>query len=140
METPMGKEAEGPSSAYESVLAGVRRLALVADGARESETIFRALAGELLCVPGADEVHVHHLARDRGRDELIAVYMFEGHGRVSYLLPGSERPPGVSWVATTHATCVIADGSEVGRSMPRLLDSGAVSGALLLPLSLGGEV
>jgi diguanylate cyclase (GGDEF)-like protein len=139
MEMPIGKEAEGPSSGYESALAGVRRLALVADGARESETIFRALAGELLCVPGADEVHVHHLARGGG-DELIAVYMFEGHGRVSYLLPSSERPPGVSWVASTRATSVIADGSEVARSMPRLLDSGVVSGALLLPLALGGEV
>jgi diguanylate cyclase (GGDEF)-like protein len=139
MGMPKGTEASAPSGGFESVLAGVRRLTLVADGTRDSETIFRALAGELLCVPGADEVHLHHLAHDGADDDLIAVYMFEGHGRVSYLLPRAERPPGVSWVASTRDTCVIADGSELARSMPRLLDSGGVHGALLLPFVLAGE-
>jgi diguanylate cyclase (GGDEF)-like protein len=140
MGMPKGKEASAPSTGFESVLAGVRRLTMLADGTRESETILRALAGELLCVPGADEVHVHHLARDGTEDDVIAVYMFEGHGRVSYLLPRSERPPGVSWVASTRDTSVIADGSELARSMPRLLESGPVEGALLLPLALAGEI
>ena len=135
-----GKDAGAPPEGLESVLAGVRRLTLLADGTRESETIFRALAGELLSVPGADEVHVHHLARGSADEDLTAVYMFDGHGRVSYLVPRSERPPGVSWVASTRDTYVIADGSELSRSMPRLLDSGIVRGALLLPMSLGGEV
>ena len=37
-------------------------------------------------------------ARPAPRDELVAVYLFEGDGRLSYLLPRAERPPGVSWV------------------------------------------
>jgi diguanylate cyclase (GGDEF)-like protein len=137
---PTGKEASAPPDGLESVLAGVRRLTIVADGARGRETVFRALAAELLRVPGADEIHVHHLAHDGEEHDTIAVYMFEGHGRVSYALPRSERPPGVSWVASTRDTCVIADGSELARSMPRLLESGAVKGALMLPMALAGEV
>jgi diguanylate cyclase (GGDEF)-like protein len=140
MGTPPGREAGAPPERLESVLAGVRRLTLLADGTRESESIFRALAGELLSVPGADEVHIHHLARDGAEEDLTAVYMFDGHGRVSYLLPSAERPPGVSWVASTRDTCVIADGGEVSRSMPRLLDTGIVRGALLLPMALAGEI
>ena len=81
------------------MLAGVRRLTLLADGAPTSEAIFRALARELLIGVGAEEVHVHHLAAPGEQEELVAVYMFEGDGRLSYLLPHSERPPGVSWVA-----------------------------------------
>ena len=140
MGTPQGREASAPRARLESVLAAVRRLTVLADGARESETIFRALAVELLGVPGADEVHIHRLARGGAEEDLVAVYMFEGHARVSYLLPRSERAPGISWVASTLDTCVIADGSEVARSMPRLLDSGAVMGALLLPMALAGEI
>jgi diguanylate cyclase (GGDEF)-like protein len=140
MGTPQGREATAPRAGLESVLAGVRRLTLIADGARESETIFRALGGELLEVPGADEVHIHHLMRDGADEDLVVVYMFEGHARMSYLLPHSERPPGISWVASTRGTCVIADGGEVARSIPRLLDGGAVRGALLLPMALGGEI
>jgi len=140
MGTPQGREASAPRARLESVLAAVRRLTVLADGARESETIFRALAVELLGVPGADEVHIHRLAHGGAEEDLVAVYMFEGHARVSYLLPRSERAPGISWVASTLDTCVIADGSEVARSMPRLLDSGAVMGALLLPMALAGEI
>src|SRR5437660_11058496 len=117
MGMPRGMDAAAPSGGFESVLEGVRRLTLLGDGTRESETIYRALAGELLCVPGADEVHVHHLAPGDG-DDLVAVYMFEGHGRVSYLIPRAERPPGISWVASSRDTCVIADGAELTRSMP----------------------
>jgi diguanylate cyclase (GGDEF)-like protein len=140
MGTPQGREASVATGGLASVLEGVRRLALLAEGTRESETIFRALAGELLCVPGADEVHIHHLAHEGAEEELVSVYMFDGHGRVSYLLPRSERPPGVSWVASTRNACMIADGGELARSMPRLLDSGPVSGTLLVPLALAGEV
>ena len=140
MGTPQGREASAPRARLESVLAAVRRLTVLADGARESETIFRALAVELLGVPGADEVHIHRLAHGGAEEDLVAVYMFEGHARVSYLLPRSERASGISWVASTLDTCVIADGSEVARSMPRLLDSGAVMGALLLPMALAGEI
>src|SRR5262245_7001087 len=114
-----GMEASAPSSGFESVLAGVRRLTVLADAARGAEAIYRALGGELLSVPGAEEVHIHHLAGDGAsvEEELVVVYMFEGHGRVSYTLARSERPPGVSWVASTGRACVIADGSELERSI-----------------------
>lgn len=89
----IGTDTSSSPEVVESVLAGVRRLTLLADGAPDSETILRALARELLAAPGAEEVHVHHLA-ESGEEELVDVYMFAGTGRVSYLLPRSERPPG----------------------------------------------
>ena len=123
------------------MLAGVRRLTLLADGARDSEAIFRALARELLSSPGAEEVHVHHLAaRGDAGEELVAVYMFDGDGRLSYLLPRAERPPGVSWVASTGRSVLIADARELAESVPRLAATGATSSALLLPLAERGEV
>src|SRR5258708_16161877 len=124
----------------ESVLAGVRRLTLLADGARNSDTVFRALARELLTTPGAEEVHVHHIAGEESSEDLVAVYMFEGDGRVSYLLPRAERPPGVSWVASTARSLLIADARELAERVPRLAATGATSSALLLPLLEHGEV
>jgi diguanylate cyclase (GGDEF)-like protein len=122
------------------VLAGVRRLTLLADGAPDSDTIFRALARELLSTPGAEELHVHHLADSEAAEELVAVYMFEGDGRVSYLLPSAERPPGVSWVASTGRSVLIADDRELAESVPRLAATGPTTCALLLPLAERGEV
>ena len=122
------------------MLAGVRRLTLLADGAPTSEAIFRALARELLIGVGAEEVHVHHLAAPDEQEELVAVYMFEGDGRLSYLLPVSERPPGVSWVARTGRSFLAGDEGELAANVPRLAASGAASCVLLLPLSERGEV
>jgi diguanylate cyclase (GGDEF)-like protein len=122
------------------VLAGVRRLTLLADGARNSDTVFRALARELLTTPGAEEVHVHHIAGEESSEDLVAVYMFEGDGRLSYLLPRAERPPGVSWVASTARSLLIADARELAERVPRLAATGATSSVLLLPLLEHGEV
>ena len=122
------------------MLAGVRRLTLLADGARNSDTVFRALARELLTTPGAEEVHVHHIAGEESSEDLVAVYMFEGDGRLSYLLPRAERPPGVSWVASTARSLLIADARELAERVPRLAATGATSSALLLPLLEHGEV
>ena len=127
------------SGGVDSVLAGVRRLTLLADGARDADTVLRALARELLCAPGAEEVHVHHLG-EGDAEELVAVYMFDGDGRLSYLLPRAERPPGVSWVASTGRSVLIADARELAESVPRLVATGATSSALLLPLAEGGVV
>jgi diguanylate cyclase (GGDEF)-like protein len=124
----------------ESVLAGVRRLTLLADGAGDSDTMLRALARELLAVPGAEEVHVHHLAQPGAVEELVDVYMFEGNGRLSYLLPRGERPPGVSWVASTGRSFLAADDHELAASVPRLTATGAANCALLLPLAERGEI
>src|SRR5947207_3069130 len=138
VDTGMDTATSQPGGA-ESVLAGVRRLTVLADGAASSEVIFRALAAELLAVPGAEEVHVHHLA-GAGEDELVVVYMFEANGQLSYLLPRAERPPGVSWVASTRRSMLAADAREVAANVPRLAQAGAAGCALLVPLAERGEV
>jgi diguanylate cyclase (GGDEF)-like protein len=139
MDVVTGTDTSAPSAGVESVLAGVRRLTLLADGARDSDTIFRALTRELLSSPGAEEVHVYHLAGEEDAEELVAVYMFEGDGRLSYLLPRAERPPAVSWVVGTGSV-LIADDRELAESVPRLAATGPTNCAMLLPLSERGEV
>jgi len=139
MDVVTGTDTSAPSAALDRLLVGIRRLTALADGAPDSETILRALAAELLAAPGAEEVHVHHLA-DGDEEDLVAVYMFEGNGRVSYLLPRSERPAGVSWVASTGRSFLAADTDELASSVPRLAATGAMSCALLLPLAERGEV
>ena len=111
----------------------------LADGASDGETIFRGLAAELLAAQRAQEVHVHHLAGEQ-EDDLVAVYMFDAHGRISYLQPPAERAPGVSWVAATGRSFLATDVDELAGSVPHLSASGAISSALLLPLSERGEV
>jgi diguanylate cyclase (GGDEF)-like protein len=126
------------------LLAGVRRLTLLADSAEDSEALFRSLARELLAMPGAEEVHVHHLCEPGGKQELTVVYLFDGDGRLSYLTPRGERPPGVSWVASTHRSFLAADARELAASVPRLALVGSppteAGCALLLPLAVLGEV
>jgi diguanylate cyclase (GGDEF)-like protein len=122
------------------LLAGVRRLTLLADEATDSEAIFRGLARELLHSPGAEEVHVHHLAQPGAGEELVAVYMFDGDGRLSYLLPVSERPQGVQRVASTGHSFLVADPRELAASVPRLATTGDAGSVLLLALAERGEV
>jgi diguanylate cyclase (GGDEF)-like protein len=140
MDVVTGMDASSTSpGAVESVLAGVRRLSLLADGARDVGAVLRALARELLGSLGAEEVHVHHLS-DEAPEELVAVYMFEGDGRLSYLLPRAERPSGVSWVASTGRSVLIADARELAERVPRLAATGTTSAALLMPLAEHGDV
>ena len=139
MDVVKGMETSASSSGLGGLLVGIRRLMALADGASDGETIFRALAGELLAATRAAEVHVHHIAGEEDED-LVAVYMFEGHGRISYLLPPAERAPGVSWVAATGRSFLAADRDELASSVPRLSASGETSSALLLPLAERGEV
>jgi diguanylate cyclase (GGDEF)-like protein len=127
------------------LLAGVRRLTLLADSAEDQEAIFRALARELQTLPGAEEIHVHHLRGAGGeQQELTDVYLFAGEGRLSYLTPRAERPQGVSWVASTGRSFLIADAQELAVSLPRLalvnLQPETADCALLLPLTVRGEV
>jgi diguanylate cyclase (GGDEF)-like protein len=139
MDVVKGTDASASSSDLGGLLVGIRRLLALADSASDGETIFRALAAELLAAPGAEEVHVHHIAAEED-DDLVAVYMFDGHGRISYLVPSGERPPGVSWVAATGRSFLATDGDELASSVPRLPASGEMSSALLLPLAERGEV
>ncbi len=125
------------------LLAGVRRLTLLADSADGAEEIFRTLARELMGTPGADEVHVHHLGENGGGRERTVIYLFEGEGRLSYLTPREERPPGVAWVASTGRGFLATD-VELAASVPRLtlvsVDPGPAGSALLVPLAVRGEV
>jgi len=145
-------DAAGSRSGGDPLLAGVRRLALLADSAEDPEAIFRALARELMRTPGAEEIHVHHLSADGEREQTV-IYLFAGEGRLSYLAPREERPPGVSWVANTGRSFLAADAHELATSVPRLALVGGSPGssgssgssastgcALLLPLAVRGEV
>jgi diguanylate cyclase (GGDEF)-like protein len=123
----------------DSLLAGVRRLTVLADEARDVDSVFRALARELLASPGAEEVHVHQLAQ-RDEQELVVVYLFEGDGRLSYPTPRAERPPGVDWVVHTGRNVLIATANKLAESMPRLAATGTAECALLLPLAEHGEI
>ena len=84
---------------------------------------------------------MHHLAADGDAEELVAVYMFEGDGRLSYLLPRAERPPGVSWVASTGRSVLIADAARARRERAAAgRHRRRRAAALLLPLAERGEV
>lgn len=139
MDVVTGTDTSTSSAELERLLGGIRHLTALADGAGSADAIFRALARELLAVPGADEIHVHHLA-GAADEEVVAVYMSGGLGRVSYLEPHSERPPGVSWVAGTGRSFLAASADEFAASVPRLVATGSVSCALLVPLSDRTEV
>jgi diguanylate cyclase (GGDEF)-like protein len=140
MDVVTGTDTSASSGGLGLLLAGIRRLTALADGATDSEAIFRALARELLAAPGAEEVHIHELAALGEDEDLVAVYMFEGNGRLSYLTPRAERPPGVGWVASTGRSFMAADTDEIAASVPRLAATGAMGCALLLPLVERGEV
>jgi GGDEF domain-containing protein len=140
MDVAMGTDTSASSDDVERLLAGIRRLTGVTDGAVHTEAIFRALAGELMQVPGAEEVHIHRLAGPGEDDDLVAVYILEADGRLSYLVPRAERPPGVSWVARTGRSFLAAASEELQASVPRLAETGTMSCALLLPLADRGEV
>jgi diguanylate cyclase (GGDEF)-like protein len=142
------------------LLAGLRRLMRLADSAGEPEAILRALADQLFSLVGADEVHVHHLspsaippsvslpsgATDSGSSaasaagDPVVVYMFGGEGRLSYLVPPHERPPGVVWVASTGQSVLATGARELAACVPRLAAAGGVGCALLLGLAVRGEV
>jgi diguanylate cyclase (GGDEF)-like protein len=139
MDVATGTDTSASLGDIDRLLAGIRGLTALADGATDAEAIFRALARELLSVPGGEEVHIHHLAAGGEQEDLVAVYLFEGDGRLSYLLPPVERPPGVSWVASTGRSFLVA-ADELAANVPRLIATGTMSCALLLPLAERGEV
>ncbi len=141
MDVVTGTDTSSSSADLDRLLAGIRHLTALADAAGDADAMFRALARELLSVPGAEEVQIHHLAPDgENREELVAVYLFGGTGRLSYLQPRAERPPGVSWVASTHNRFLAADADGLGASIPRLAETGVAGSALLLPLAERGEI
>ncbi|HEY7933163.1 MAG TPA: sensor domain-containing diguanylate cyclase [Solirubrobacteraceae bacterium] len=141
----MGTDTSEQATVGRRTLHSIRRLALLAEEATDPEAVFRSLAGELLALLQAEEIHVHHLSGSGAEGELVVVYMFDGEGRLSYLAPRDERAPGVSWVASTGRSFQASNQRELRASVPRLADvDGArgrepISCALLVPLTLGGE-
>ncbi|HEV2998377.1 MAG TPA: GGDEF domain-containing protein [Solirubrobacteraceae bacterium] len=121
----------------DSLIAAMRRLALLAEGASEPETIFRALARELFSALPVAEVHVHHL---RPQEDLVVTYLHLGEGRITYAEPLDRRPPGVAWVAGTGQGFLARSPEELAASLPRLYAIADLGSALLLPLRLRGEV
>jgi diguanylate cyclase (GGDEF)-like protein len=134
------------ASEGEPLLGALRRLMRLAD-AREPEAVFRVLARELFSLLGADEVHVHHLSPGLDRSgvaqqegEPVVVYLFAGESRLGYVIPRSERPSGIAWVASTGQSMLAVGTRELAASVPRLTAAGGVSCALLQPLTVRGEV
>jgi diguanylate cyclase (GGDEF)-like protein len=140
MDGVSGTDTLVSAGGVQRLLGGIRRLTALADAAGDSDSIFRALAAELLAVPGAEEVHVHHLAEGGERQDVVDVYLAGTEGRLSYLSPRAERPPGVSWVARTRRSFLAADSEEFAASVPRLTATGAMNCVLLLPVVERGEV
>ena len=144
MDVVTGTDTSTLPAGADPLLAGVRRMTVLADSTTDAEAIFGTLARELLAIPGAEEIHIHHLSQADDEQELVVIYLFDGEERLSYLSPRGERPPGVSWVASTGRGFVAADARELAASVPRLaLVSGApttVGCALLMGLAVRGEV
>jgi diguanylate cyclase (GGDEF)-like protein len=140
MDVVSGTDTSASSGGLHRLLSGIRRLTSLADGGGDVDAIYRALARELLEIPGAEEVHVHHLCKDDRADDIVDVYLYEGDGRLSYLSPRAERPPGVSWVARTRRSFLAADAEEFAASVPRLTATGEMSCVLLLPVIERSEV
>jgi diguanylate cyclase (GGDEF)-like protein len=121
----------------DTLLAGVRRLSHLADSSGEPREIFRALADELFAELGVAEVQMHHLA---DIEDTVVVYMFGGEGRLSYLAPPGDRPHGVAWVVDSGKHVVAHGSRELAAAVPRMAAGGGVGCALLLPLTVRGEV
>jgi diguanylate cyclase (GGDEF)-like protein len=144
MDVATGTDTSKLLAAGDPLLAGVRRMTLLADHADDAEAIFRTLARELLGTPGADEIHVYHLRAFYHEREQTVIYLGDGQARLSYLTPSDERPPGVSWVASAGRSFLAGGAEELATSLPRLAlvsDGPKPAGcALLLPLTVRGEV
>ncbi len=123
------------------LLGALRRLMRLADEGGDSEAVLRALAHELCTLLGADEMQVHHLAPEgSGREgEPVVAYLFGGEGRLSYVVPHAERPPGVARVASTGQSVLAVGARELAASLPRVGSAG-FGCALLLALTVRGEV
>jgi diguanylate cyclase (GGDEF)-like protein len=136
-------DIEQAGTSADAMLASVRQLASAADTAHDGEAVLAVLARELIRTVGAEEVHVHHLSLFTDQ-EMVVVYMLGGESRISYLQARAERPPGVSWVASTGRSFLAVGPRELTASVPRLTltcppPDGVVACALLAPLSLAGQ-
>jgi diguanylate cyclase (GGDEF)-like protein len=142
IDVPFATIAPNNGAAADPLLAALRRLMRLADGGGDSEAVLGALASELCGLLGAEETQIHHLAPEGGPDEgePVVGYLYEGEGRLCYVRPRSERPPGVAWVASTGQSAQVTGARELAASLPRLGATAGVGCALLLALIVRGEV
>lgn len=132
--------AEGLATSH-TLLRGVQTLLSLADGSADAERVLRTLADELELTVGAEEVHVHHLSGFGIRRELVVVYLHDGEGRLSYHSAEAERPPAVSWVASTGRAFLAGGERELLAGLPDLTSGPAAARcALLLPMQISGRV
>jgi diguanylate cyclase (GGDEF)-like protein len=137
MEIPA--DAQIASNGHDPLLEALRRLMRLADGDSDAGAVFGALARELCALLCAEEVLIHHLASAE-KDEAVVAYLFGGDTRLGHALPGSERPPGVAWVASTGQPVVATGARELAASLPRRAHTGEGGSALLLALTVRSEV
>jgi diguanylate cyclase (GGDEF)-like protein len=129
------------------LLGALRRLMRLADGGGDSEAVYRALAHELCALLGADEMQVHHLSVEANRSEIgeqegepVVAYLFGGEGRLSYVVPHAERPPGIARVASTGQSVLAVGARELAAALPRAASAAGIGCALLLALTVHSEV
>jgi diguanylate cyclase (GGDEF)-like protein len=145
---PAAGSATGPVYGFagggggDPLLAALRRLMRLADGGGDPEGVYGALAAELCGLVGAEEVQVHHLRPEGGHEqgEPVVAYLYGGEGRLTYVAPREERAPGIEWVASTGQSVQAVGARELSASLPRLASVAGVGCALLLALTVGGEV
>ena len=130
------------SADVDPLLGALRRLMRLADEGSDSEAVFRTLAHELCALLGADEIQVHHLAPNASAEqgEPVVAYLYGGEGRLGYVVPHDERPPGIAWVASTGQNVLAVGARELAASLPRLAAAAGIGCALLLSLTVRGEV
>ena len=104
MDVVTGTDTSGGARGLDPLLAGVRRLTLLADErrrlARRSSARSRASCSRRRA---REEVHVHHLAAPGAEEDSSPCTCSTATAALSYLLPRAERPPGVSWVREHRA-------------------------------------
>lgn len=119
-------------------LAAVRRLALAALEAPDSEIVYATLARELLPCVDADQVHAIRLAQD-GSLARGAMYQLADGPPDRYVLP-LTGPSGVRHVAQTHEPLRVDDVSESELLSQDLVDRFGPASILFVPLIFEDEV
>ncbi len=119
-------------------LAAVRRMSLAALEAPDCDTVYEALARELLSCVGADQVHAMRLAQD-GSLARGAIFRPGTGARDRYVLH-LAGPSGVRHVAQTHEPLRVDDVRESDVLSPELIERYGTASVLFVPLIFEGEV
>ena len=113
-------------------LAAVRRMSLAALEAPDSETVYEALARELLTTSGSDQVHALRLAQD-GSLARGSAFRTDGGTPDRYVLP-LTGPSGVRHVAGTRKPLRVDDASRSELLSEELVERFSAASILFVPL------